>query len=331
MSYESFGFRLDPGIIAVSYGRLGTAWTSEGAIDFAVAGRLRLQDKHERSGLPAVGDWVALRRPDSSGGPWLVQEILPRKTAFWRKMAGNAHKAQVVAANMDIIFVTTSLNRDFNSRRLERYLSLARESNARPIIILTKADLAGEDEQSYLEEAQGLDAELPVHSCSIVTGQGLDDIRQYLQPGVVVAFLGSSGVGKSSLINYFMGEERLRVNGLRNDDRGRHTTTHRELLRLPWDALVIDTPGMREVTLMDHNEGLEEAFEDLRELAEQCRFSDCQHNNEPGCAIQAAIESGDLDEDRLHHYRILKAEVETAEKKRLEIERRKNARKSPRR
>lgn len=322
---------LIPGLIAVSYGRLGVAWTDEGAVNFAVAGRLRLQDKQERSGLPAVGDWVALRKPDSSGGPWLVQEILPRKTAFWRKMAGTAHKVQVVAANMDIIFVTTSLNRDFNSRRLERYLSLARESGATPVIILTKADLAGDEEQGYIDETQALDPNLAVHSCSIVTGEGLEEIKAYLKPNVTVAFLGSSGVGKSSLINYFLGEERLRVNEIRNDERGRHTTTHRELLRLPWGALVIDTPGMREVTLMDHSEGLDETFDDILELAAGCRFSDCRHENEPGCAIRDAIDNEELEEDRLDHYRILRAEVETAEKKRLEMARRRNTRNSSRR
>jgi len=323
---------LEPGLIAVSYGNLGTAWTAEGPVDFTAAGRLRLEDKQERSGLPAVGDWVALRRPATAGSAWLVQEILPRKTAFWRKMAGTAHKVQVVAANMDTIFVATSMNRDFNARRLERYLSLARESGAQPVIVLTKADLAEEeDRESYLEDARQIDSTTPVHAVSMVTGEGLDELDRYISPGAVVALLGSSGVGKSSLINKWLGEERLRVNEIRNDERGRHTTTHRELLRLPGGALVIDTPGMREVTLMDHAEGLDEAFEDIIELAETCRFTDCRHENEPDCAVQQAIADGLLDEDRLEHYRILKAEVELAEKKRLEKERRKQARPSGRR
>ena len=312
---------LVPGLIAVSYGSLGTVWTENGPQDFTAAGRLRLQDKQERSGLPAVGDWVALRPPEA-GKAWLVQEILPRRTAFWRKMAGTSHKVQVVAANMDVIFVTTSLNRDFNARRLERYLSLVRESGAKPVILLTKADLLEDDElESYLQEAQDLDVSIPVHPCSIVTGTGLDAVHQHLQPGTVTAFLGSSGVGKSSLINHFLGHERQRVNELRNDERGRHTTTHRELLVLPGGSLVIDTPGMREVTLMDHAEGLDEAFDDIMALAAECRFTDCNHGNEPGCAVQAAIESGELDEDRLDHYRVLKAEVALAEAKRLEQQR----------
>jgi ribosome biogenesis GTPase len=293
---------------------------------FSVAGRLRLEDKQQRAGLPAVGDWVALRKPGSGSGPWMVQEILPRRSAFWRKMAGTAHKTQVVAANMDIIFVTSSLNRDFNPRRLERYLAMAGESGAQPVIILTKTDLAGDELEGYVEEAEGLDQTTPVHAVSVVTGEGLADLNAYLKPGIVVALLGSSGVGKSTLINHWLGEERLRVNELRNDDRGRHTTTHRELIRLPGGALVIDTPGMREVTLMDHGEGLDEAFEDIQELSEQCKFSDCQHSNEPGCAIRQAIEDEKLDEDRLDHYRLLRKEVEEAEQKRLEMTRRRQSR-----
>src|SRR5690606_30873584 len=157
------------------------------------------------------------------------------------KMAGTAHKTQVVAANMDIIFVTSSLNRDFNPRRLERYLAMAGESGAQPVIILTKTDLAGDELEGYVEEAEGLDQTTPVHAVSVVTGEGLSELDAYLKHGVVVALLGSSGVGKSTLINHWLGEERLRVNELRNDDRGRHTTTHRELIRLPGGALVIDT------------------------------------------------------------------------------------------
>ena len=316
---------LEPAVIAVSYGNLGTAWTAHGPKAFTAAGRLRLE-KQKRSGLPAVGDWVALRRPENSGDAWLVQEILPRKTSFVRKMAGTAHRVQVVAANMDTIFVVTSLNRDFNSRRLERYLSLAKESGAQPVIILTKADLAGEEEAGYLEEAEGLDEATPVHSCSVVTGSGLDELEKYLGPGQIVALLGSSGVGKSTLINYWLGEDRMRVNEIRNDERGRHTTTHRELLRLPMGALVIDTPGMRELTLMENAEGVDEAFDDIISLAEDCKYSDCRHENEPGCAIRLAIEEDRLDEDRLDHYRILKAETKLAEEKRLEMEKRRQAR-----
>lgn len=316
---------LEPGIVAVSYGNLGTVWTARGAQDFTVAGRLRLTDKHKRAGLPAVGDWVALRPPATHGEAWMVQQIMPRRTAFWRKMAGTAHKTQVVAANMDTIFVVTSLNRDFNARRLERYLSLAKESGARAVIVLSKADLAGEDEESMIDEAAALDPQTPVHAVSVVDDRGLAALDAYLQPGKMVALLGSSGVGKSTLINYWLGEERMRVNEIRNDERGRHTTSHRELLRLPNGALVIDTPGMREVTLMDHAQGLEEAFEDIIALAERCRFNDCRHENEPDCAVQAAIEADELDEDRLEHYNLLRAEVKQAEEKRVEMERKRQS------
>lgn len=317
---------LEPGLIAVSYGSLGVAWTSAGSVSFSTAGKLRLEEKQTRPGLPAVGDWVALRRPANSRDAWVVQEILPRRSAFWRKMAGTAHKTQVVAANMDIIFVVSSLNRDFKPRRLERYLALAGEGGAQPVIILTKTDLAGEELAGYVEETEELDQSTPVHAVSVVTGQGMAELNTYLTPGTVVALLGSSGVGKSTLINHWLGEERMRVNELRNDDRGRHTTTHRELIRLPGGALVIDTPGMREVTLMDHGEGLDETFDDIRDLAEQCRFSNCRHENEPGCAIKLAIEEDRLDEDRLDHYRILRQEVQEAEQKRVEMDRRRQSR-----
>lgn len=313
---------LQPGLIAKSYGSLGTAWTVEGVVNFAAAGRLRLVDKHARAGLPAVGDWVALRKSTTAGSKWRVEEILPRKTSFWRKMAGTSHKAQVVAANMEVIFIVSSLNRDFNPRRLERYLSLTAESGARPVIVLTKADLAGEELEGYIAEARELDANVPVHAVTGTTGEGVDALEQYLKPGVMVALLGSSGVGKSTLINYWLGEEYLRVNELRNDERGRHTTTHRELIHLPSGALVIDTPGMREVQLLDHGSGVEDAFDDVAALALQCRFSDCHHGEEPGCAVKAAVEAGTLDEDRLMHYFLLRAEVKEAADKHLEMQRR---------
>lgn len=317
---------LTPGLISKSYGSLGGVWTPDGPVNFAAAGRLRLTDKQTRAGLPAVGDWVALRRPDTAGSNWLVQEILPRKTSFWRKMAGTSHKAQIVAANMDVIFIVSSLNRDYNPRRLERYLSLARESGAQPVVVLSKADLAGDELDSYVEETLALAQDTPVHSVSAVSKEGLAEIENYLQPGKMVALLGSSGVGKSTLINHWLGGEYLRVNEIRNDERGRHTTTHRELIRLPGGALVIDTPGMREVQLLDHEGGVEDAFEDITALAEKCRFTDCTHGNEPGCAVLQAINNEELDEDRLDHYRLLRDELKQAEAKRLEMERRAKSR-----
>lgn len=322
---------LIPGLIAKSYGHLGTAWTTEGPVDFAAAGRLRLSEKHALAGLPAIGDWVGLRRSVEQGANWLVQEILPRKTAFWRKMAGTAHKAQVVAANIDTIFVVSSLNRDFNPRRLERYLSLTRESGAQAVIVLTKADLAGDELESYLAEAADIDPSTPVHAVSAISGDGLDAIASYLKPGRVVALLGSSGVGKSTLINEWLGAEYLRVNEIRNDERGRHTTTHRELVALPDGALVIDTPGMREVQLLDHASGLHDAFEDVTSLAVHCRFSDCQHIDEPDCAVKKAAHDGILDEDRLEHYHLLREELKAAEQKKIEMQRRRARQPSRRR
>jgi len=234
------------GRVSISYGSLGTAWTADGPVDFSVAGRMRLDRGAQLAGLPVTGDWVAMRPSTSSHDRARIEAILPRHTAFLRKIAGNARKAQAVAANMDVIFIVSSMNREFNIRRLERYLALTRESGAAPVIVLTKSDIADDDEQHYLQQAHTLDPTLPVHCVSAPTGRNMDQLDQYLQPATTIALLGSSGVGKSTIINYMLGEERLRTAEVRNDDRGRHTTTNRELLMLPSGALVIDTPGMRE-------------------------------------------------------------------------------------
>ncbi len=265
-----------------------------------VAGRLR----HEASSgadLPAVGDWVALR--DET-----IHAVLPRRSAFQRKVAFHATEAQVLAANIDTVFVVTGLDEDFSARRLERYLTLAWESGATPAVVLTKADLC-DDPLAMLLEAEQVAVGVSAHVVSNVTGEGLDELAIYLAPAKTVALLGSSGVGKSSLVNRLFEDEVQATKELAEDGTGRHTTTARQLFRLPGGAMLVDTPGLREVQLWDADEGIQEAFSDVDELAAECRFNDCAHMREPGCAVQAAIDEGRLPRERLQSYRALQREL----------------------
>lgn len=263
--------------------------------------------------LPVVGDWVAVEaRPDEGAGT--IRAVLPRRSKFSRKTAWQAAEEQVLAANVDVVFVVSSLNEDLSLRRLERYLTLAWESGARPVIVLTKADLTTDTDRA-LAEVQSIAFDVPVHAISSKTGAGLDGVRAYLQPGVTGALLGSSGVGKSTLVNALVKEELLETRQIREDGRGRHTTTRRQLVQLPGGGLVIDTPGIRELQLWTADEGLEEAFEDVIELTTQCRFSDCAHETEPGCAIRAALEDGTLDRERWESYLKLQRELEHLERR----------------
>jgi ribosome biogenesis GTPase len=220
----------------------------------------------------------------------------------------------VLAANLDVVFIVSSLNEDLNLRRLERYLTLAWESGATPVILLTKADLHP-DPDAAAAEVGTIAYGVPVHPLSARTGAGVAAVREHLLPGVTAALLGSSGVGKSTLVNTLTGEELLATQAIRDDGRGRHTTTRRELVVLPGGGLVIDTPGLRELQLWEADEGLEEAFEDVAELAAQCRFSDCAHETEPGCAIQAALEDGRLTHERWESYVKLQRELEHLERR----------------
>ena len=213
----------------------------------------------------------------------------------------------VVAANIDTIFLCMALNRDFNIRRLERYLSIAWDSGAVPVIILTKIDLC-DDLQAKRFEIENVAVGVPVMETSGLIGDGLQQIKSYLQKTKTVAFIGSSGVGKSTLINRLLGEECLKTNTLRKDDKGRHTTTHRELFLIPDSGMVIDTPGMRELGMWKAEEGIEHTFSDIEKLAEKCHFHNCTHTSEPGCAVRAAMEDGIIDEERLKSYKKLKAE-----------------------
>ena len=266
--------------------------------------RARLPGRLLHAGVAAaVGDWVALE------GSTIVR-VLPRRTALVRQAAGRETRAQVLAANVDVAFVVTSLGPDLEPRRLERYLTLVWESGASPAIVLTKADLhADAAEQALAVESVAIG--VPVHVVSAVTGEGCDELAGYLRPGVTVALLGSSGVGKSTLANRFAGTELLRTQAVREDDgKGRHTTTHRELILLPGGGLLIDTPGLRELQLWDGSDGgFTDAFADVEALAAECRFADCGHLHEPGCAVLAAVDDGTLPLDRLRSWRKLQREL----------------------
>ena len=262
------------------------------------------------SDYPAVGDFVMADWNDE-GGNAIIHHILHRKSSIIRKAAGNAYKEQVVATNIDTIFLCMSLNNDFNLRRLERYLSIAWDSGATPVIVLTKVDLCT-DLEDKLSDVSSVAFGVDVLVTTTVEEFGYEEIRPYICEGKTVAFIGSSGVGKSTLINCLLGECKLDTNGLRDDDKGRHTTTHRELILLPNGGMVIDTPGMRELGMMDSEAGISQTFEDIEELMEQCRFSDCTHNTEPGCAVRKALESGELSEERWQSYLKLKSENEYA-------------------
>lgn len=265
-------------------------------------GRMRHRAKGRRD-LPAVGDWVIVRAEPT--GPAAIRAILPRKTQFVRRLAGTEDREQVVAANIDLVFVMSSLNQELNPRRLERYLVAAWDSGAVPVVLLSKVDLVG-DPTPAVAAVRELAAGAEVIAFSAVDGEGLDEIRGLLRPAETVALLGSSGVGKSTLVNRLAGEDLLATREIRGkDDRGRHTTTQRRIFRLPDGALLLDTPGMREVGLIDSEIGLDEAFDDVDELAVGCRFRDCMHETEPGCAVLAAVESGQLPEERLEAYRKL--------------------------
>jgi len=282
--------------------------TEEGELSARVRGKLRF-DSQSAADFPAVGDWVSVSRRERDGLVQ-IQAVLPRRSKFSRKSAGALSDEQVVASNVDTVFLVQGLDHDFNLRRLERYLVAAFESNAAPVVILSKADLC-EDVESKTSQAEAVAPGTPVHAISSVTGQGLDEIDQYILYGVTIAFLGSSGAGKSTLINRIVGEEIQKTAEVReHDSRGRHTTTHRELILLKTGGLLIDTPGMRELQLWDASGSLGEAFSDVQSIAAACYFSDCSHQNEPGCAVREALEDGSLDRARYDSYAKMEKEME---------------------
>lgn len=293
------------GRVIAQYKEIYRVATERSDVLAEISGRLRY-DSDEMSDFPAVGDFVLVDREDSSSGNAIIHNILKRKSAFIRKAAGKAHDVQVVAANIDIIFICMSLNNDFNLRRLERYLSIAWDSGAVPVIVLTKSDLCSELPLKLKEieqSAMGVD----IVVTSSFDGEGWKSLLTYIKPGKTAAFMGSSGVGKSTLINRLIGEDIIQTREIRKDDKGRHATTRRELILLQSGGAVIDTPGMRELGLESAN--LSKTFADIDEMAEGCRYRDCRHETEPGCVVRKAVEEGVLSEERLSSYKKLKKEA----------------------
>lgn len=289
-----------------------------------VSGRFRF-DALATSDFPAVGDWVVLEPTDDGAGEddaAVIAAVLPRRTAFVRsaadanrRTAGNLADEQVIAANVEIAFLVAGLDGDFNLRRLERYLAVAWASGVTPVIVLNKADIA-RDLEERLVAVTSVAPDVPVVVLSALTGDHVADLTPHLGAGHTAVVLGSSGVGKSTLLNTLLGEERQATAGVRDaDSRGRHTTTHRELFALPGGALLIDTPGIRSLEVAGADAGIDTAFDDIAELATQCRFSDCRHQAEPGCAIRLAIADGTLDEGRLASYQKLDRELAYAERR----------------
>ena len=306
-----------PGRVAIEFNQIFRIYVDDGELDAVTAGRLKHRARG-RAELPAVGDWVAVRkRPEEDRG--VILGILPRRSAFTRRAAGDVTGEQVVAANVDVVYVVMGLDRDYNLRRLERYLLMARESGASPVILLTKPDLCP-DLSAHLRDVTTLAGDTVVHVVNPRLGEGLERLGEHLAPGRTAALLGSSGVGKSTIINRLAGADIQRTREVRaSDSRGRHTTTHRELVVLPDGGLIVDTPGMRELQLWDAGGAVRETFDEIEALAPQCHFADCRHRDEPRCAVKAAVADGTIAADRLESY--LKLQEELAELARQQEER----------
>ncbi len=303
---------LTPARVVEEFKGLYRVQAAQGEYRAEIAGK----NQHQAAGrqdFPAVGDWVAiLARSEEARAR--IEHILPRRTKLSRKVAGRELSEQIIATNLDTVFVVSSMNREFNLRRMERYLTMVWDSGARPVVLLNKADLCA-DAAAYAAEVENIAPRTPVHLLSGLQKTGLEAVQDYLARGTTAAFVGSSGVGKSTIINR-LANAALRVQPVREqDDRGQHTTTSRQMLFLPCGGILIDTPGMRELQLWNQEEGAEHAFEDIATLAQSCKFRDCAHHGEPGCAIAAAINHGLLQPERLENYRKLLAELRFQERK----------------
>lgn len=293
------------GRVISQYKDLYRVITENGELTAEISGKFRF-DVKTLSDYPAVGDFVMLDRNEGIGGNAIIHHVLTRKSAFIRRAAGTSNDEQIVASNIDTVFICMSLNNDFNLRRVERYLGIAWDSGATPVVVLTKADLCDHLSQK-LSELDAVVYGVDVLVTSSMSADGYLSIKNYLGRGKTIAFIGSSGVGKSTLINRLIGENTLETKEIGNDDKGRHTTTRREIIVLPNEGVVIDTPGMREIGI--DSADLSKTFSDIDELSTKCKFNDCTHSSEPSCAVQKAIEEGLLSEDRLANYLKLKKEA----------------------
>jgi ribosome biogenesis GTPase len=298
-----------PARVISQHRSLYIVWSERGELTATIAGSLRYRTGSDNL-YPVTGDWVAVS-PQPGEQKGVIMAVLPRKSSFSRQAPGGRTQPQVVAANIDTVFLVSGLDggRAMNLRRMERYLTLAWNSGASPVIVLNKSDLCP-DIAPRIRDAREVAPGVPVHAISALENYGLDELRGYITGGQTAALLGSSGVGKSAIINALLGRELLQVRAVRESDReGRHTTTRRELILLPGGGTVIDTPGMREIQIRGEEEGLKDTFEDIEEIAGRCRFSDCRHDKEPGCAVRAAIEDGTLDPSRFRNYQKLQREL----------------------
>ena len=296
-----------PARVAVQHKGHYVLYTELGELTGKITGRLRYRAENTTD-FPAVGDWVVVRaRPEE--GAATITDILPRRTKFSRKVVGTVTEEQIIASNIDKAFIVSGLDEDFNPRRIERYLTLTAESGAEPVIVLNKSDLC-DDLNDVLEEVNALSGGAPVLITAAKKNEGLDKVASLLSAGQTGTLLGSSGVGKSSILNHLLGVDHMATREVReSDSRGRHATTHRELVLLPTGGMLIDTPGMRELQLWGETSTVNESFDDIEELVLTCKFTNCRHDTEPGCAVRQALEEGSLDPGRFESYQKLQKEL----------------------
>jgi len=317
------GREVIPARIAAEHRGAYEVWSQAGAGPAQLAGRLRLE--LEEASPPGVGDWVVLKDASGPDRTTVIDRVLARRTVFTRGAAGRQVRAQVVAANVDLVFAVCGLDADFSVRRIERYLARIWASGAQPAVILNKADIC-EDAAARVAEVESDCSGVPIYVTSALRSEGIVAVRAFIHHGKTVAFVGSSGAGKSTLVNALLGEERMPTGEMRaRDGRGCHVTTHRQLVLLPGGGLLLDTPGMRELQLVDED-GLDAVFGDIAALSARCRFRDCRHDTEPGCGVREAVESGDLAAERLEHYRKLEGEAQAYERRHDERLRRQSER-----